>query len=359
MNADGSGQTQITALVAGRLGLLRRPLLSRRAVDRRHVRRVRARRHRRPDSPGRDGPDSAQLPDRSTCIRTTSPRTASGSSSGAIATATGEIYSIAVNGTDVRNLTNTPSIGGNTDDDAAPGPSWDGLNRIAFTSRSGGDQELYLMNADGSAASCQLTTNTNPGDEPRHPPSSRPLACQGKVATIVGTSASETLTGGPGRRHHLRPAAARIRSAAWAATTSICGDAGKDTLNGRQGQGRPQRRQGQRQAERRQGQGQVHRRQGQEGHRQVLREGEEDPLARGRRLQHQRRPEASKPPGCGSSRFGRKAAIPLCMESATLQGARYRRARRVGRPKGPSPRRSHPAANRPQHVPATPAEARR
>ena len=141
-----------------------------------------------------------------------------------------EIASIASNGSDLKNLTNTPSVAGTTDDDFAPSPSRDGLNRIAFTSRRSGDQELWVMNADGSGvAQLTNTTGTNRG------PDWQPTAvCQGKVATIVGTSASETLTGGPsadiisgqGGKDQIRGLAGK---------DIICGDAGKDKLNGGKG----------------------------------------------------------------------------------------------------------------------------
>jgi Tol biopolymer transport system component len=142
-----------------------------------------------------------------------------------------EVYSMAVNGTDVRNLTNTPNVAGNSDDDFAPGSSWDGLNRIAFTSRRGGDQELYLMNADGSGVT--PLTNSTPGSN-RGPAFQPTLTCQGKVATIVGTSASETLTGGPGA-DIISGQGGKDTINALDGNDIVCGDAGKDTLRGGKG----------------------------------------------------------------------------------------------------------------------------
>jgi Tol biopolymer transport system component len=141
-----------------------------------------------------------------------------------------EIASIAADGSDLRQLTDTPSIMGNTDDDFAPSPSRDGLNRIAFASRRGGDNELYLMNADGTGVTpLTNTTGTNRG------PDWQPTAvCQGKVATIVGTSASETLTGGP-NADIISGQGGKDQISGLAGNDVICGDAGKDTLKGGKG----------------------------------------------------------------------------------------------------------------------------
>jgi Tol biopolymer transport system component len=141
-----------------------------------------------------------------------------------------DIYSIKPDGADLRNISNTPSVGGNTDDDRSPSPSRDGLNRIAFSSFRGGDQELYLMNADGSGQIQLTNTNgTNRG------PDWQPTAvCQGKVATIVGTSASETLTGGPSA-DIISGQGGKDQISGLDGNDVICGDAGKDTLRGGKG----------------------------------------------------------------------------------------------------------------------------
>jgi Tol biopolymer transport system component len=142
-----------------------------------------------------------------------------------------EIYSIAAVGGDQKQLTFTPSIAGLTDQDLAPSPSRDGLDRIAFTSRRGGDQELYLMNADGSGL-VQLT-NTNPGDN-RGPDWQPTAVCQGKVATIVGTAAAETLTGGP-NADIISGQGGKDQISGLDGNDIACGDAGKDTLKGGKG----------------------------------------------------------------------------------------------------------------------------
>ena len=141
-----------------------------------------------------------------------------------------EIASIAVDGGDLKNLTNTPSIAGNTDNDQAPSPSRDGLNRIAFSSLRGGDQELWIMNADGSGVT-QLTNTTGTNRGPDWQPTA---VCQGKVATIVGTSASETLSGGPSA-DIISGQGGKDTISGLDGKDVICGDAGKDKLNGGKG----------------------------------------------------------------------------------------------------------------------------
>jgi Tol biopolymer transport system component len=141
-----------------------------------------------------------------------------------------EIASIAVDGSDLKNLTNTPSIAGNTNNDQAPSPSRDGLNRIAFSSLRGGDQELWIMNADGSGVT-QLTNTTGTNRGPDWQPTA---TCQGKVATIVGTSASETLSGGP-NADIISGQGGKDTISGLDGKDVICGDAGKDKLSGGKG----------------------------------------------------------------------------------------------------------------------------
>jgi hypothetical protein len=123
--------------------------------------------------------------------------------------------SIAVDGSDQRQLTFTG--GGASGDDQAPSPSRDGLNRIAFVRLDAeNNREIFVMNADGSGQT-QLTQDAA-GDENRGPDWEPNVICRGKVATIVGTAAAETLTGGPARTSS--PArAARTRSRASTART--------------------------------------------------------------------------------------------------------------------------------------------
>ena len=138
-----------------------------------------------------------------------------------------EIVSAAVNGTDLRQLT-VNSVGGNND--SAPSPSRDGLNRIVFRSTRDGDQELFVMNADGSGQT-QITFNTSTDKGPDWQPN---VKCGKGVATIVGTSASETLTGGPGP-DIISGQGGKDKIKGLGGKDVICGDAGKDNLNGGNG----------------------------------------------------------------------------------------------------------------------------
>jgi Tol biopolymer transport system component len=137
-----------------------------------------------------------------------------------------ELFSMTASGTDVRQLTSNAS----TIDDDAPSPSRDGLNRIAFRSDRGGDRELYLMNADGSGV-VQLTNTTGTNRGPDWQPN---VVCHGKVATIVGTSASETLTGGP-NADIISGQGGKDTVNGGGGKDTICGDAGNDKLNGQAG----------------------------------------------------------------------------------------------------------------------------
>jgi Tol biopolymer transport system component len=139
-----------------------------------------------------------------------------------------EIVSQAIDGSGFLQLTNNSGPDSN---DSSPSPSRDGLNRIAFSSDRGGDQELYVMNADGSGVT--PLTDTTPGTN-RGPDWQPTAVCQGKVATIVGTSAPETLTGGPGA-DIISGQGGKDQISGLAGKDIICGDAGKDTLKGGKG----------------------------------------------------------------------------------------------------------------------------
>jgi Tol biopolymer transport system component len=143
-----------------------------------------------------------------------------------------EIASVAVDGTDLKQLTFTPAGGGSND--FAPSPSRDGLNRIAFGSRRDTDnsREIFVMNADGSGVT-QLT-HDGPGDQNGGPDWQPNVVCHGKVATIVGTSASETLNGGPGP-DIISGQGGKDTINGLDGNDTICGDAGKDKLNGGKG----------------------------------------------------------------------------------------------------------------------------
>jgi Tol biopolymer transport system component len=140
-----------------------------------------------------------------------------------------DIYTMKPDGTELKNITNTPSIPGSTDDERSPSPSRDGLNRIAFSSFRGGDQELYVMNGDGTGQT-QLTNTAGTNRGPDWQPTAM---CHGRVATIVGTDASESLLGGPGIDIIAAIGGADVISGV-DGDDVICGDA-KDTLNGGNG----------------------------------------------------------------------------------------------------------------------------
>jgi Tol biopolymer transport system component len=135
-----------------------------------------------------------------------------------------EIMSVATNGSDLRQLTFNSAPGGS---DSAPSPSRDGLDRIAFRSNRGGDPELYLMNADGSGV-VQLTNTTGTNRGPDWQPTA---TCRGKVATIVGTAASETLTGGPGA-DIISGQGGKDTIKGLAGKDVVCGEGGNDKLFG-------------------------------------------------------------------------------------------------------------------------------
>jgi Tol biopolymer transport system component len=139
-----------------------------------------------------------------------------------------EVASMNVDGSDIRQLTFTGNTGGN---DAASSPSRDGLNRIAWRSNRDAEhnQEIFVMNADGSGVT-QLTHDAA-GDNNRSPDWQPNVACHGKIATIVGTSAAETLTGGPGP-DIISGQGGNDTINGLDGTDTICGDAGKDKLNG-------------------------------------------------------------------------------------------------------------------------------
>jgi Tol biopolymer transport system component len=135
-----------------------------------------------------------------------------------------EIFSITPTGSDIRQLTNNS---GPSSNDAAPRASRDGLNRIAYRSNAGGDNEIWVMNADGSGQ-VQLTNN---GFNDRGADWQPNVKCGKGIATIVGTSASETLTGGPGP-DVISGQGGKDKIKGLGGKDVICGDSGKDNLNG-------------------------------------------------------------------------------------------------------------------------------
>jgi Ca2+-binding RTX toxin-like protein len=137
-----------------------------------------------------------------------------------------DVYSMAVNGTDIRNLTNSSA-----DSEDAPHPSRDGLDRIAFRSnRNPPNDHVFLMNADGSGVA-QLTFFPDEGRGPNWQPTA---VCQGRVATIVGTAASEVLTGGP-NADIISGQGGDDQINGVDGDDVICGDAGKDKVAGGNG----------------------------------------------------------------------------------------------------------------------------
>jgi Tol biopolymer transport system component len=143
-----------------------------------------------------------------------------------------EIFSMNADGADLRQLTATgPGISGR---DAFASPSRDGLNRIAFLSRRDpeANPEIFVMNADGGGVT-QLT-NTGAGVDNFGPDWQPTAACRGKVATIVGTAASESLTGGP-NGDVISGQGGKDTINGLGGNDTVCGDAGKDRLNGGKG----------------------------------------------------------------------------------------------------------------------------
>lgn len=135
-----------------------------------------------------------------------------------------EIFSIAANGADLRQLTSNSGPGSG---DRAPSPSRDGLNRIAWRSDAGGDQEVWVMNSDGTGA-VPLTNNAAADRGADWQPTAK---CGKGIATIVGTAASETLRGGPGP-DIISGQGGKDKIKGLGGKDTICGDAGNDNLNG-------------------------------------------------------------------------------------------------------------------------------
>ena len=142
-----------------------------------------------------------------------------------------EIFSMSADGTDLRQVTTTG--GGLQGADGFPTPSHDGLDRITFSSfRDGINREIFLMQADGSGVT-QLTNTAAPAQN--FYPDMQPTAtCQGKVATVVGTAASETLAGGP-NADIISGQGGKDRITGLDGDDIVCGDAGRDTLLGGNG----------------------------------------------------------------------------------------------------------------------------
>jgi Tol biopolymer transport system component len=143
-----------------------------------------------------------------------------------------EVYVMPSGGGAATNLTNTG--GGTAGNDRGPEWSKDGLARIFFISRRvGNDDEIFVMNGDGSGVSGALTSTA--GNRRSLSPEPQPaVSCGGKLATIIGTGASETLTGGPGP-DIISGQGGKDQISGLAGKDIACGDAGKDTLKGGKG----------------------------------------------------------------------------------------------------------------------------
>ena len=142
-----------------------------------------------------------------------------------------ELFSMSADGGDLRQLTANAGPGSS---DLSPGASRDGLNTIAWSSNRDPEHnaEIFAMNADGSGIN-QLTHDVA-GDQDRNPDWQPNVICRGLVATIIGTSASETLTGGPGA-DIISGQGGKDTINGLDGNDVICGDAGKDKLIGGKG----------------------------------------------------------------------------------------------------------------------------
>ncbi len=129
---------------------------------------------------------------------------------------THDVVSIAVDGTGSTRLTSTTT---------SPWPSWspDG-SRIAFTSSRDGNDEIYVMNADGSALT-RLTNNSATDIEPAwSPDGSRIAFVRGSgpsselyVMNADGSGQTRVLSGGPIRSPNWAPTGlGSLSGAVWA-----------------------------------------------------------------------------------------------------------------------------------------------
>jgi Tol biopolymer transport system component len=118
-------------------------------------------------------------------------------------------------------------------DDRGPSFSRDGLARIAFTGEPvGGQDQIFVMNADGTERT-QLTFGSASAQS-RGADWLTTATCGKKPATIIGTAASETLTGGPGA-DVISGQGGKDTINGLGGKDLICGDAGADKLNGGKG----------------------------------------------------------------------------------------------------------------------------
>jgi TolB protein len=134
---------------------------------------------------------------------------------------------------DAAGLVETP-VTTDTSANRAPSPSRDGLALVNFVSPGEGvDQEIARMNADGSGR-IDLTVNSYADNSPESAPAVR---CGKRFATIVGTSSSETLRGGPGP-DVISGLGGKDKIRGLGGKDIVCGEAGNDLLNGGSGRDR-------------------------------------------------------------------------------------------------------------------------
>ena len=117
------------------------------------------------------------------------------------------------------------------ENDRGPQVTRDGVSRIFFVrTLPGNDDSIWVMNADGSGAA-QVLNSTGQDLSPAPEPA---VTCQGKKATIIGTDAAETLTGGP-LADVISAFGGKDQVNALTGNDTACGDDGKDILRGAAG----------------------------------------------------------------------------------------------------------------------------
>jgi hypothetical protein len=113
----------------------------------------------------------------------------------------------------------------------------DASGRIYVTSLAGA---VYRLTATGSSGACPSDAPPNPpplsqASPERSPPLAPPppgdVLCGGKLATVVGSSGSETLRGTP-KRDVITGRSGRDRIRGGEGNDTICGGSGRDTLRG-------------------------------------------------------------------------------------------------------------------------------
>jgi Tol biopolymer transport system component len=120
---------------------------------------------------------------------------------------TGDVHVMNADGTAVRNLTNNPAV------DIEPAWSFDGT-RIAFRSNRAGDQQVFVMNADGSGQT-QLTFNVGNVQEPGWSPDSTQIVYNARPNPVTATYDIWVVPAGGGAPVQLTNDPANDQRAAW------------------------------------------------------------------------------------------------------------------------------------------------